>query len=93
MEHKLLFLYLPFYGHKTILSGGSGETFLLGVTQLTLFEMVCHGTTFGIIAVTLVVGNMRELAAGGISWCHYPMNVGGLVLLIRFTNYCMLSAG
>jgi len=36
VEDKLLFLYLPFGGHKTILWGGPGETFFFGMTQLTL---------------------------------------------------------
>lgn len=53
--------------------------------------MICHGTTFGIIAVTLVVWNVCELASAGVSWCHYPMNVWGLVLLIQFTNCCTVG--
>lgn len=70
-----------------------GQTFFLGVTQLMLFEMISHGTTFGIIAVTLVVGNMCELASAGVCWCHYSVTVVGPVLPIRFTDYCTFSSG
>lgn len=55
--------------------------------------MICHGTTFGIIAVTLVVGNVCGLASVGIRWCHYPANVVGPVLLLRFTDGRTFSAG
>lgn len=40
----------------------------LGVAQLMLFEMICHGTAFGIIAVMPMV-NISELASANISWC------------------------
>lgn len=43
--------------------------------------------------MTLVVGNMCELASAGISWCRYPVNVVGPVLLVRFTVCCTFSTG